>query len=347
MIKAYQYIDTDHSKLHQYVMAFFKKIETCTGEFSEELFDPEFLPIVNSHYKILKSKFKEIYIQFSDLSEENRKLLCDRIIKSNEIEKICRGEYRPAAFPEKPSGIEESLKDLFVNLYDQVLSGNSFQNSIKKTLRDHFDEFSQTNEDITLCPLCGIGELKKAQDETRDQYDHYLSKTLYPFSSVNFHNLVLSCKECNSFDVKGNKDIIAISTGKLFFPYDDKHQGVSLVANVSQDNTKLEEIKWDLVFSNSDGKDDEIESWKRIYSIDSRYKSYISGRIKKWYSTYYDYLNSSQLAQVPIEMREICYMESIKNDDDLGLSYIRKPALEGLLSSSPTVKAKIESVKFS
>ncbi|MGE1166871.1 hypothetical protein ACQJ0Y_27480, partial [Peribacillus simplex] len=90
---------------------------------------------------------------------------------------------------------------------------------------------------------------------------------LYPFSSINFRNLVPCCDKCNSLQVKGQKDIIALSTGKLFFPYDDNHKGLSLNVHVKHDNPEIEKIDWEFIFHSSDNKSDEIESWKTIYSI--------------------------------------------------------------------------------
>lgn len=346
MIRAYQYIDTAHSKLHEYVMAYFVKIETDTNGFRDELFEPEFLPIVKSHYKILKSRFKEIYEYVSSLPTTDRHLFCQRIILSNQIEKICRGEYKPEAFISKSTDIDVTLKKLFLALYEQVLDGAPFRNYSKTTLRDHFNQFCELNIEITLCPTCGIGELKKSQDKIRDQYDHYLPKSLYPFSSINFYNLVPCCMECNSLGIKGDKDTIAISTGKIFFPYDDNHKEISLAINIKHDNSQFENIEWEIIFNSPDNKKDEIESWKTIYSIEDRYQGYIKARAKKWYEHYYEYINSVKLSGEDISVAKYYYMKFLEKDKSLGLNFIRKPVLDGFLSGSNIEQAKIEAMKY-
>ncbi|WP_169091427.1 HNH endonuclease [Paenibacillus sp. PL91] len=346
MIRAYKYIDTVHSKLHEYVISFFLKIETETNGFKDELFEPEFLPIVNRHQKILKNRFKTIYDHVSSLEATDRQLFCQRVIESNQIEKICRGEYRPQAFIGKSTGIDVTLKELFLDLYNQVLDGAPFQENANTKLRDHFNQFCDINVDITLCPICGIGELKKSQDETRDQYDHYLPKSLYPFSSINFYNLVLCCKECNSFEAKGDKDTIAVSTGKLFFPYDDNHKGISLAVNVKHDNPDIEKIDWELIFNIPDNKNDEIESWKTIYSIESRYQGYVRARVMKWYKYYFGFIRNSKLAHLDISDRKQSFMVSLELNESLGLNFISKPTLEGLLSGSNIVQAEIEAMEY-
>lgn len=347
MIKSYKFVTTVHSKLNDYVIAFFHKIENDRGGFRDELFEAEFLPIVQRHQKILKNRFRTIYEYVSTLPEIDRKSFCQRIIESNEIEKICCGEYKPEVFGKNLSGVHGILKDLFDDLYNQVLDGNPFREIARTTLREHFNQFCDANGDITICPICGIGELKKSQDETRDQYDHYLPKSLYPLSSINFHNLVPCCKECNSFDVKGNKDIIAVSTGKLFFPYDINHKGISLIVKVKQDDPEIDKIQWELLFSSPDNRNDEIESWRIIYSIDNRYYGYIKARVIKWYKHYYNYFKSLKLSHCNSSQIKEYYMLFLDEDENLGLSFIRKPTLDSLLSGSNIVQAAMEALEYS
>jgi len=235
---------------------------------------------------------------------------------------------------------------LFIDLYVQVLDGKAFQENAGTTLRDHFNQFCDTNADITLCPICGINELKKSQDESRDQYDHYLPKSLYPYSSINFYNLVPCCKECNSFEAKGEKDTIAVSTGKLFFPYDENHKGISLVVTVGHDNDEFGKIEWVLSFSNPDNKNDEIESWKAIYSIESRYQGFIKTRIKKWYEAYRDFIRSPKTTHLDISERIELYMLSLEQNERHGLDFIKRPTIDGLLSGSNIVQAEYEALEY-
>lgn len=346
MIRTYEYIDTIHSRLNEYVLSFFQRIETDNGGFRDELFHPEFLPIVKRHRSILKDKFKIIYDHVWSLSNDERQDFCQSIIKSNEIENICNGTYTPRAFSNNPTGIDCILKKMFSDLYDNVLDGKPFRENANTTLREHFNQFSDKNFNHTLCPVCGIGELKKSHDKTREQYDHYLPKSLYPFSSVNFYNLVICCKECNSLDVKADKDILALPTRKVFFPYDRNHKDIRLSVVVKNYNSKIEEIEWEMLFSTEDNKIEEIESWKSIYSIDSRYKGYIKGRIEKWYSAYYNIHSNIKLSGMSASDIRLCYLESLEADESLGLSYIRRPTLEALLVNLNIIEAESETLKY-
>lgn len=345
MIRSYKFVKTDHQKLHEWVMAFFKKLQAFDGEFSEDLFEKEFLPVVKGHPKVLKKAFEEIFDYVKALGKSEKEDFLNEIIEANEIENICTGHYKPKCFDPEPEGIELTLKELFSKLYRDVLDGAHFRLAIKKNLRDHFNEFSDLNEDITLCPMCGIGELKKSADKTRDQYDHYLPKTKYPFSSVNFYNLVPCCMECNSLQVKGDKDIVSISNGRLFFPYEENYEGLMFIPRIINNDVRVENIHWEFEFFHRSGRKQEIESWKAIYDIDLRYKGYVAARVKKWYKTYINYSKVSN--QLSDDMKKTSYLQFLESREKEGLLLVEKSILEELLNDPVAMRAQEEASLYS
>lgn len=362
MLRSYTPISTDHAKLNYFIIGFFNRIEFETGKFDDSFFGDEFLKIVDRHPSILKAPCKLIYSEIKDWPQHRKTKLCDEIRKSNDIINICQGGFVPRALKAptkrskraKPSSgsykyadILEVLRVLFIKLYEQVIDGSAFKEVYSTNLRSHFDEFRSVNEDITLCPICGISELKTKFDKSRDQYDHYLPKALYPFSSVNFDNLVPTCKECNGPDVKGDKDIVGDYSGKLFYPYDLDHKGINIDITICRDDPELDNIEWDINYTNPDLKNDEVESWKGIYNIDDRYKGFIKGRIKKWFECYWTYINDGQLSHLSLADRELTCMKALDIDEALELSFLRKPALSAFLSGSPMAKAQIEARLYS
>jgi len=347
MIKSYRFHISCHRMLHEHVMAFFDRIECETGDFDDSLFEADFLAIVKRHPKILKKRLKDIYEDLKDWKQDSRSALCELIRKSNNIELICSGGYQPPTIGADETGIFKLLRDMFLDLYNQVLDGNGFNDKYKTTLRAHFDGFSALNDEITSCPICGIGVLKKQDDKSRDQYDHYLPKALYPFSAVNFENLVPCCKECNSFDAKGEQDTIEVSSSRFFFPYDHEHKGIHLEVTLVDDDVDIANTEWELNFSNPDGKVEEIQSWRDLYKIDDRFLGYIKGTIKKWYKSYYAVISNSDFAHLDAETRKSIAMAQLKADEKLGLDYVRRPALEAFLDGSVLAQAEIEARSFS
>lgn len=346
MLKSYIFVETEHQKLHNFVVAFFNHIEHETGGFSLDFFDPEFRPIVRRHSSILLAAFTGIYNEIRQWSQVDRSRLCDEVRQSNEIEQICSGVVDPRRIPETENGVYERIRTLFLKLYSNVLDGGPVHDELGITLRQHFDAFRKANKNITLCPMCGISELKTEHDDTRDQYDHYLPKAFYPLSSVNFRNLIPTCKECNSFDAKGEKDVIGFRNGRLFYPYDPDHRGVDIRFSIQEDNANIEEIEWQVELQSRDGKDQEVVAWREIYNIDNRYLGFVKGRIEKWYNAYWEYLKDDELDGMGEADKTRAYFVGLKADEAEGLSLIRKPALEEFLDKCALEKAKREAQSY-
>lgn len=346
MIKSYKYLISCHIMLHQHVMEFFDRIEFEIGPFHNSFFGPDFIDIVNRHPQIVKKPLKDIYNVLRRLNQTRRSALIQQIRDSNRIKEICEGTIQPVQLDRNVTGVKKVFRDFFIVLYKQVIDGNGFKDKYHTTLRTHFNEFRQKNQETTICPTCGIGELKMKEDKTRDQYDHYLPITLYPFSSVNFENLVLSCKECNSPDVKGDKDTVAVSAGRFFYPFDSSHCKLIFEYSINTDDIDCREIDWIINITSSDGKVDEIQSWRDIYDIDDRYKGFVAGRIEKWYRWYWEYMNDSDLSHLSESDRKLTCLKALKKDEELELSFIRKPALDGFLRDSVLARAQIEASHY-
>ena len=305
MINTYTYKETPQSKLHEFVMAFFNRIEFETGEFSIEFFVEEFYNnLVKRHKSILGHAFQNIYNIVKNWEQIPRTEFCEAIRQSNEIKEICNGNVIPWKEEDIPLEIRELAKTLFVKLYEDVLKGKFFQ-SIYGTRKEHYHTFKlHANNNFELCPSCGIWPMHNGLDDITDQYDHYLPKDIYPFSSVNFENLVPICSDCNSFQVKGNDDILS-HTGKVFFPFDQAHKGIELDVNIKKNDVdNLFNIEWEVTYSNEDGNEAEIAAWKSIYKIESRHKTHIKGSIESWYRHYWnDFTDKNSIEEIPDERK--------------------------------------------
>lgn len=346
MLKSYKYLQSDHSKLHEFIVAFFNRIENETGKFKESFFDPDFKPIADRHRKIIKQRCKDIYEIIKTWPASKRSSFCEAVRSSNDIKGICEGTTRPLRIDQIPPDIRELIKDLFIDLYEQVLDGNAFT-SRYKTLKDHFKEFKEINSNITLCPICGISPLKTQFDTSRDQYDHYFPKMLYPLSSVNFKNLVPICSDCNCPTCKGATDPVAVTTGKLFYPYEENYQGINIKFKIITDNVKIDDIEWAVDFTSPGGRREEIQAWRSIYHIDDRYKGFVKGRIKQWYTAYWEFIRPMQGNAVKRKMKQNEYMRFLQSDKDNLIDHIRKPALEAYLEGSVLSQATMEARQYS
>ncbi|MGZ4074717.1 MAG: hypothetical protein ACXWL2_05175 [Candidatus Chromulinivorax sp.] len=297
-------------------MAFFNRIENETGDFSIAFYEKEFYDnLVSRHIGILGKAFAAIYDVTKNWNQAQRTDFCNSIRKSNEIKKICEGKIVPSKDSDIPAEVRVLTKTLFIKLYEGVLKGQFFQ-PIYGTRLDHYHEFKKyKTNDYEFCPACGLVEMKTYADDLADQYDHYLPKDIYPFSSVNFENLAPICTDCNSLLVKGDKDILSY-TGKVFFPFDETHKSISIKLKIKKNNLDdLSKIEWDISYSNADNKDAEIEAWLKIYNIEGRHKTHVTGSINRWYKFYNDYMIDKESIedQPDITRRKNSYLRKLKN----------------------------------
>lgn len=349
MIRSYKYLDNAvQLKLHEIIIDFFNRIEFERGPFSDAFFGFALGLLAKRHREIIRSRCIEIYNEIKDWDLKRRTPLFNAIRESNNIEQICLGQLEPKKIENTATGVEKLLRDFFIDLYEQVLNGAPFNEQYSTNLREHFDAFSKLNGDITLCPLCGIGELKKHTDDIRDQYDHYLPKASYPFSSVNFKNLVPVCRECNSPEVKGQKDIIAYSSSnRLFFLFDAGHRGVTITFELTREDASFDNCEWNIAFTNPDNKNDEIKSWDNIYDITSRYKGFVNGRIKKWVGHHWSFMHDGRIAHLAAEDRQTNYDIFLEMDEEYMLNFIRRPALQGYFEGSVLEEAERQARLYS
>ena len=300
MIKTYSFIETPHSKLNEFVIAFFKRIEFETSEFSTDFFEKEFYDnLIVHHPDILLSKFKAIYNVVKLWNQNQRSDYCQAISTSNEIEEICEGKIIPWKDIDIPKEVRDITKKLFKRLYEDTLKKSTYFKEHYGGLLDHYHTLKKIeNNDFEYCPACGIKEMNTFEDGDRDQYDHYLPKDKYPFSSINFKNLVPICSTCNSFTNKSDKDILSYE-GVVFYPFDEKHSEIDITVDITNaDFDDLSASTLEIIYTCSNGKLKEIEAWKNIYNIVKRHNAHIRGSLKKWYNRFWESVNDRTLTSI-------------------------------------------------
>lgn len=320
MIKTYKYINTPHCKLHEFVMAFFNRIEYEAGVFDNSFYEKEFYDeLVIHHPKILGKRFKDIYAITQTFTQAARTKFCKAIRDSNEIQSICGGKSIPLKAASIPAALRPLVKDLFISLYEDVIKGKYFIGKYG-SLKDHYHTVRKDKaNDFEFCPACGLVEMKNADDKKKDQHDHYFPKDLYPYSSVNFRNLVPICIDCNSIEVKSNKDILKYS-GVVFYPFDEKHKGIDISISIKKNHQNdISKIQWNIQYSNKDAKNKELKAWLDIYNIENRHQTHVNGNIRKWYEFFDKTITDKDVvAEIPdYEKRKMAYLNQLKNRKEL------------------------------
>lgn len=113
-------------------------------------------------------------------------------------------------FPHLSVNAKLHVKNLMVVFYDDLLQAGfpvEIHNGKNKiTKRSYRDDFWDVNKSIKLCPACDGKRPDMNDGSLMSQNDHVLPKADYPYLSLNPHNLLPICSDCNK--IKLAKDLI-------------------------------------------------------------------------------------------------------------------------------------------
>lgn len=302
MIYPYTYFDHRIQKFHQGLVFFFTQMFRLDLEEYDEnqLLEEEFRILVRKSPARLEAPLKEIVKLYKLIEGVNdKRAVKEAFENNNNIEELCRGLGNPKKFEELPDLIKDKIFTFWRDLWEDFSHQDSLNTHVKDLcggVLEHFHEFKKLpTQGTKVCPFCGINGLKPGDDIRRNDYDHYLPKSLYPFIAVNFNNLVPLCDGCNS-DEKKAKDVLFKPDGsrrRLFYPFDPSidPNKLSVAIDVMDTytlDTKSTRFKFGLKHYYRiliDGVDDErITSWDDIYRIKERYQKNLAASESEWFS---------------------------------------------------------------
>ncbi len=231
---------------------------------------------------------KTIYELFATLSSQEIDQFKQWYQGNNDLEKVCANDpatqlarYADIAVAHKK--LADQLGTFFKGLYSQSLLDLVVLRDKIGDIDDHYQTFVRTNK-AGKCPFCGINDLLSGYHSKREAYDHYLPKALYPFNSINFHNLVPACHHCNS-SYKTSKDPAympkdparTVHRRAVFYPYKTAADSIEIqVTLLSSDFANLTPNDIILQFGPAIIAE-EIDTWKDVYGIEERYKAKFCG----------------------------------------------------------------------
>ncbi|HEA31454.1 MAG TPA: hypothetical protein ENH91_15930 [Leeuwenhoekiella sp.] len=280
------------------------------------------------------SSIENIYKIFLDLDEAYKDELKEKFHHNNNIEGICKDvaiepiTYRDIAA--KQPKLAKELKNFYGKLYgkDSPFNLKIFGFLSTQLITDYDKQFMSANNK-GVCPFCALSDLKGNNNSYREAYDHYLPKGLYPFNVLNFHNLSPMCNECNSTYKLQENPIIKIdpitndkNRTKAFYPYENNHPDVEINIKLkSNDILNLEPADIDLTIVAKGDYVQEIESWKRVFGLEERYKAILCSQNdgKSWfYSIYDEFENAVELGHT--NNVETYYQNIVKEAKKIPLS---------------------------
>lgn len=219
--------------------------------------------IIYKSYKGLQIKVNEIYKLCKALNDAEKKAIKDAFETNNKIEELCNGTIKPVYLKKLHIIVEDKMKPLLVDFYETLLE----RQKVPGTKSDYYIKLNEKNK-FSDCPCCGMTYFEPSDSANREAFDHYLPKVLYPFASVNFHNLVPLCYKCNS-DRKKTKDPI-VNGKKAYYPFSkNNHEiGIKLKLDTSKNLGQLKRRELSVEFT---GDKEKLETWNRLFDINNRY----------------------------------------------------------------------------
>ncbi|PJK13485.1 hypothetical protein CO614_01015 [Lysobacteraceae bacterium NML120232] len=287
MLFPYTYVPHQMEKMQTFIDFIFYEVwckAPTRGPFGLQLFDAnvELREVMEAFYysdaknaDFFYGGIERIYGHFSKLKKKHIRRIKWWYRCSNDIESICKntsGSYVAcySDIEKKYRNLFKDLKAFFAGLYDFEAAALTAKIG---DIDSHYQAFVGENKK-EKCPFCGIEGMKGQHHSRREAYDHYLPKALYPFSSINFHNLVPACHDCNS-TYKGRKDPVHNAAGrrKAFNPY--AMAGYTIEIQVNLKHTDIDSLTPEDIALQFGPVElaEEIETWRELYSIEERYKA--------------------------------------------------------------------------
>lgn len=248
--------------------------------------------VIGKYRNIISSFGEEYLVSVSDvfdickkLSNKQLKVLRRAVHHNNKIEKLCSGELTPVTYREInriDTTLSIEIQKICGRLYKYIIDRQPFY-SVYGT-KGNF--YKGVIGEETVCSCCGVGTMLNKHQNPVGALDHYFPINHYPFSSINFKNLVPICDICNSkyktqkdtlFSIKvrtkKGRKIQNIRKFRAFYPYSTNYEMIEVsvsITNVDLANLSKNDITIDYSLPNYD---DEIKNWERLFNVSEVHKA--------------------------------------------------------------------------
>lgn len=198
------------------------------------------------------------------------------------IEILCENlTVTPDSYVDWSTAIGVKIKDVVSLCYDKLNLSHFRRNgcALKPTHR-YYRDFIALNK--AVCPFCGINNYKNPLNPRREDFDHYLPKSIYPLAAANMDNLVPMCNECNQ-DVKKAKDVLFHNNNRVvaFYPF-SALAGASIRVDSTVGSGPLFNRTWIVKFIPFKTEKLEVENWARTFGIQSRLENELMQFSHEW-----------------------------------------------------------------
>lgn len=294
MLFLLQRVNSNIEKAHEIPKYFFEQLKkNSSTNFGLHLFptwvQSDDFKFLRDHFEIFFNSLKSNISNQTDIIK-----ICEIFSENNEIEKICSDINQVVTCIDEKKlislykDIDKYIDKLFDWLYGSFLNSRTLEKKLNTSLKKHYEDFADLNS--RTCVFCGIHEFSLPIVENRQSYDHYLAKSIYPFSSINFDNLIPICGQCNT--IKSDENIVyedykTLKRRVFFYPY-KAHNGIKILLNCNRFPLNIKDNgNWNVSVNEVNTNDKEkLIAWKKVFNIESRFTKYIEVKVGCWFEEF-------------------------------------------------------------
>ncbi len=227
------------------------------------------------HLDWLKNDVDVIYEKCKALTVAERVNIVHAFETNNRIEELCNGTIAIVELNTLPNVIQVELKNLLESFYSRLLD-------IKKVPGEKLDYYNQLVDanKYNTCPICGLVDIETSESKYIEDFDHFFPKSHYPFSVVNFDNLVPICDKCNKKH-KGIKKPLD-KNGKAYYPFEIGRQPIEVSANIDTIDFDKDKKLIDVPTISYTGDTDKNATWNWLFDIEEQYSAEIKRYSYGW-----------------------------------------------------------------
>ena len=233
----------------------------------------------------LKRELQDYVSALRGLTDAEELRAWEVIKLQNNIAALVAGTCECADVTALPAAVREPLAAIFET---------SFRYLSDFEIRDrHYA--SIYNSGVRICPFCGC-EPFDAPGAAREDYDHYLVRSIYPAAAANLRNLVPIGNKCNT-RYKRSVDILRANgvRRRAFDPYSGATVVVSLRTSDLFDDSRIGPSvpRWRVEFSPDI---EETTTWSTIFRIRERFvRDHLDPEYLGWVRLFQDWCRRSSI----------------------------------------------------
>jgi hypothetical protein len=228
----------------------------------------------------LRDRCATFFAAYDGLAIEGRTATKGAVSLQNAIPELYDGHTACVRLSDLPEAIHEPAKELFRFAFKLLTAVG---------LRDEHYKKVYENLKYRVCPFCGVERLD-APSTPREDLDHYLPISIYPFAGSNLRNLSPMGGRCNS-SFKHTADVIFDTAGarrRCSDPYSGPSFRISLRGSEPFEGQVVKLIKcprWVIEIEGDDADADAAATWDNVFSIRERYiTSHLNPEFRDWVS---------------------------------------------------------------